>query len=85
MAGPANLETINGSIEIFVSDELDADIELETTNGKVSLNEVDVFTEESSPGYVKGWIGDGGDEIHAETSNGNVNLRYIGRSRRRVR
>jgi hypothetical protein len=64
----------NGNIRLYVADGLNADIEMGTTNGKMSVHELEVTKTESSPKRIKGKIGKGGPRIYARTTNGNIDL-----------
>ncbi len=72
-----NLATSNGSIKITVVDDLNADIVMETSFGKVSVHNVPLSTEVKSKRSLEGVIGEGGALIQAKTSMGNVDLYKI--------
>jgi hypothetical protein len=64
----------NGNILLYVAEGLEADVEMGTTNGKMSVHNIKIATTESTPKRIKGKIGKGGPRIYARTSNGNVDL-----------
>lgn len=75
--GDCNVTTSNGSVELYVSPNLNADVEMRTTNGKVSIHDVQVVTSESSSERMTGRIGSGGNRITCTTSNGDVDLHQL--------
>lgn len=66
--------TSNGSIDLYLPGSLNADVEMKTSNGRISLHDIQILTSEMSKSYVKGKIGDGGNNICVKTSNGKINL-----------
>lgn len=70
----ADITTSNGSIKLWIFPELNADVEMRTSNGKLAIHDLEVAISESSSKYVKGKIGNGGGRIDVGTSNGNVDL-----------
>ena len=72
------IRTTNGSIKLGLDANLDAIIELHTTNGGIDLN--DIFLEVTSKHknkYIKGTIGKGGPQITASTTNGSIKIRKL--------
>ena len=68
------ISTSNGKIEIYLNPELDADLELRTSNGMVTITGLSVNLTTSEDKYKAGIIGVGGNLIDIETSNGNIQL-----------
>ncbi|MEL4304552.1 DUF4097 family beta strand repeat-containing protein [Methanococcoides sp. LMO-2] len=67
----------NGGIILYIDPSLDADIEMETTNGHISMNEVELVVTRLESTHVEGTIGEGGNKIDIRTTNGNVNLNKL--------
>lgn len=72
---PATFETKNGSINIGVPRDLDADFSLDTTRGRATVEGLTSLVESSSRSHVEGELGVGGPRIDAQTKNGTVTLR----------
>lgn len=70
-----DLSSSNGTIYIYLADGLSAGVELETSNGKIYYEGINVDIKESSKNYLRGTIGGGGHKIYAETSNGSIYLK----------
>lgn len=68
------ISTSNGAIMVYLNPELHADIELTTSNGQVTISGLTVNLTTSQDKYKAGIIGDGGNLIDIETSNGNIQL-----------
>lgn len=69
--------TVNaGSIGLYVSSDLNADIELKTLSGDIAIHSFDRLktSDDTGSGYLKGTIGTGGNKIYVETSKGNIDL-----------
>lgn len=69
-----NITTSNGSIELFIRPNLNANIEAKTSNGKISVHDIQMVVSESSSNHLDGRIGDGGSKIYIKTLNGNIDL-----------
>ncbi|NYT19817.1 MAG: DUF4097 domain-containing protein, partial [Methanosarcinales archaeon] len=67
----------NGAIIIYIDPSLDAEIEVETTNGYISMNEVELVVTRLESTHVEGVIGEGGNKIDIRTTNGYVNLNKL--------
>lgn len=72
-----DVETTNGNVRIAVPEDMDAEIRLETTNGDVGYSGLDLDVRTDRTTELVGTLGDGGDEITGETTNGSVRLRAI--------
>lgn len=68
-------ETVNGSIEIELPPDANADVSLRTTNGRVTSDFPITFTGEINPRRIEAKLGDGGPELRARTVNGGIRLR----------
>lgn len=75
--GDCTVATSNGSIELYVSSNLNADLEMRTTNGEVSIHDVEIAASESSSERMRGRIGSGGNRMIVTTSNGDVDLHQL--------
>jgi hypothetical protein len=79
-AGGTTVKTTNGSIELYVSPALDADIEMKATSGQISIisapSGMEIIKSESN--YFQGVLGSGGLDIYVETSNGNIDFYKLG-------
>ncbi|MCF7793718.1 MAG: DUF4097 domain-containing protein [Candidatus Cloacimonetes bacterium] len=69
-----NLRTSNGSITVFLSENLNADIKASTSNGKVKLHDYQILASDISKSYVSGSIGNGGNLLRLSTSNASINI-----------
>lgn len=71
----AHFETVNGSINLFLPEGLDADLEAQTVNGKITTNVPFTFTGSLSGNkHIKGKMGRGGTKLSLETVNGSITL-----------
>lgn len=71
----AGFSTVNGSISLSVPKGLNADVELRTVNGRVSVPEgLALKAGRISPRHIMGRLGSGGKTISAETVNGSISL-----------
>jgi hypothetical protein len=69
--------TVNaGSISLYLSLDIDADIELKTSSGDIITHSFGGITtsDDAIKGYLKGTIGAGGNKIYMETTKGNIDL-----------
>ncbi|MFC1608017.1 DUF4097 family beta strand repeat-containing protein [Candidatus Latescibacterota bacterium] len=74
MSSDINLTTTNGSILLRFPADLNADLEMKTTNGSIKANQIQILVDEMSKRYIKGKLGDGGNELNLRTTNGNIKL-----------
>ena len=72
------IATSNGSIDLYISEKLNADLISATSMGEVSVKDLDIesqFTVRTgSTSMVRGRIGKGGSVIDVHTSNGDIRL-----------
>lgn len=69
-----DIKTSNGRITVYINPSLNADIEMETSNGDIDISGLTLNLSQTSDKYMKGKLGIGGNEIDIETSNGNIFL-----------
>jgi hypothetical protein len=67
------LKTVNGSVTALLPPHVDADVALETTNGRVK-SDFPIAARESSRRALRGTLGAGGQRVSLETVNGSVTL-----------
>ncbi|SET01650.1 Putative adhesin [Methanococcoides vulcani] len=67
----------NGAITIYIDPSLNAEIKMETTNGYISVNEVELVVTKMETTQVEGILGEGGNNIDIRTTNGYVNLNKL--------
>ena len=65
-----------GSIGLYLSSDINADIELRTLSGDIATHSFWGMTtsDDTTEGHLKGTIGAGGNKIYVETSKGNIDL-----------
>jgi hypothetical protein len=66
--------TSNGSIQLYIADDVNADITMSTSLGTVSVHDVHIAAEKKSSTFFHGSLGTGGASIRVTTSNGSVSL-----------
>lgn len=69
-----DISTSNGSISVYLDEEIDAQIDASTSNGKIQLHDFPVMTKSISGSYVAGMIGDGGNLLTLRTSNASIHI-----------
>ena len=72
-----SISTSNGDIDVYINPLLNADIEMTTSNGKISLSGISLNVTNSEDKHIVGKLGDGGNKIDIHTSNGNIYLRKL--------
>lgn len=74
--GDSGLEysTVNGSIEIELPTNANADVDLSTVNGRVTSDFPITFTGEINPRRIQAELGSGGPRLRARTVNGGIRL-----------
>ena len=77
------ITTSNGSIDLYIDDNLSADITLATSLGKVRIQDPElqakISTKIESGTVLSGIVGVGGNSLNAHTSVGNIGLYRLGR------
>jgi DUF4097 and DUF4098 domain-containing protein YvlB len=69
-----SLITSNGGINVYLNSSLDADVEMTTSNGHISIIDLSLDLTISEDKYKVGVLGEGGYILDVHTSNGNINL-----------
>lgn len=72
--GDMKLETVNGSIKLYLPEGAAADIAAETTNGRLNTDFPLTVQGKFGPKRLHGLLGQGGPRIRMETVNGSVDL-----------
>jgi len=72
--GDINISTSNGGITLYINPSLNADIEVETSNGQIVTNGIILSLITNEEKHKIGTLGDGGNKITIKTSNGNINM-----------
>jgi hypothetical protein len=68
------ISTSNGGITVYVNPSLNSDINMETSNGQISISGITLNLTISEEKHKSGTLGDGGNRISIQTSNGNIKL-----------
>lgn len=77
--GTLKLDSVNGSVELQMPDDLNADVKFSSVNGNLTSDFPLTITGKMGPGHsASGKIGNGGRELVIDTVNGNVELRKGG-------
>ncbi len=71
--GEAAFETVNGSIRLVVPEQINADVEIRTTNGRITTD-VPISTTRATRLRVEGTLGEGGSDLLLKTVNGSITL-----------
>lgn len=78
-SGTLKLDSVNGSIELEMPDDLNADVRFSSVNGHMKSDFPLTITGNIGAGHsARGKIGNGGRELVIDTVNGNVELRKAG-------
>lgn len=72
--GNISLDTSNGGISVYINPLLNADIEMKTSNGDISIIGVQLDITISEEDHKVGKLGEGGNKLDINTSNGNIKL-----------
>ena len=72
-----SISTSNGGIDVYINSLLNADIEMTTSNGQISIIGITLNITNSEDKHIVGKLGDGGNKIEIHTSNGNIYLRKL--------
>jgi DUF4097 and DUF4098 domain-containing protein YvlB len=71
------IQTTNGGINAYINQSQNANIEIMTVNGGISIEDLEITVAESTSKFLRGTIGDGGDKITIITTNGGINIREL--------
>lgn len=74
MTQDAQIKTSNGAITLYLSPELQANLDLDTSNAKITISGIEIVTTEISKTSFKGRLGDGGKTLTVKTSNGAIDV-----------
>lgn len=69
-----HISTSNASIACSISKKLNLDVECSTSNGKITVSNLQLSSSSISDKYVRGKIGNGGAMLYISTSNGSITL-----------
>jgi len=72
-----SISTSNGGITVYINPSLNADIDMATSNGQISISGVILNLTITEEKHKAGKLGDGGNRIEIHTSNGNINLQKL--------
>ena len=75
--GNISISTSNGGITVYINPSLNADIEMTTSNGQISISGLSLNMTISEEKHKAGELGDGGNTLDIHTSNGNINLQKL--------
>jgi len=68
------ISTSNGRITVYINPLLNADIEMETSNGQITITGITLNLTTNEEKHKKGTLGEGGNKIYIKTSNGDIKL-----------
>jgi len=71
------LHTSNGAIHLRVDPGLNIDLEAKTSNGKITVEDLEVVVKEITKTSLKGRLGKGGTKVSCRTSNGAIDLKRL--------
>lgn len=75
--GSAKFITSNSSINVNIKSDLNLNLEIETSNGKIDVKDLNVNIDTLKDTYLKGRLNNGGDILVIKTSNGSIYLNKI--------
>ncbi|HEX7977394.1 MAG TPA: hypothetical protein VF461_02230 [Gemmatimonadaceae bacterium] len=76
--GDLDFSTVNGSVIAEFGEDIDANIELSTVNGRFQTDWPVTITGRVDPRHLRATLGKGGRRVRLSTVNGNVELRKRG-------
>jgi hypothetical protein len=71
------ISSSNGKITVYINSDLNADIEMITSNGEISISGISLELTKSEEKHIEGKLGDGGNKILIQTSNGDIVLNKL--------
>jgi hypothetical protein len=76
LTGDEDMEykTVNGSITVYLPEQIDADLEMTTVNGSLSADYPITLVGRINPRHIRARIGQGGRQMSFKTVNGSVRL-----------
>jgi hypothetical protein len=72
-----SITTSNGGISVYFNPLLHADVEMKTSNGQISFHDIALNMSMNDQKHKIGSIGDGGNIILIQTSNGNIQINKL--------
>ncbi|HYW50797.1 MAG TPA: DUF4097 family beta strand repeat-containing protein [Gemmatimonadaceae bacterium] len=75
---PMSFTTTNGSVTVYAPPSLSADIDISTTNGRLSSDFPLTINGEFRKNAIRGTLGQGGPSLVVRSTNGSVSLRRNG-------
>lgn len=72
--GGARIFTSNGSIYANIKRDLNINLEVETSNGKIDVKDLNLSLDILKETYLKGKLNNGGETLSIKTSNSNIYL-----------
>jgi len=68
------ISTSNGGITVYINPSLNTNIEMETSNGQITISDITLNLTIDEEKHKVGTLGDDGNKIFIRTSNGNIKL-----------
>ncbi len=78
MSNNVELASLNGEIEVHIMTSLDATINIETSNGHISVHDVPLNLTLDEPHHKIGDLGSGGKQLMIHSLNGDIGLHDLG-------
>lgn len=75
--GGARIYTSNGSIYANIKSDLNINLEVETSNGKIDVKDLNLSLDTLRETYLKGKLNSGGETLSIKTSNNSIYLSSI--------
>ena len=69
-----SISTSNGNIAVYINPSLNADIDMTTSNGQITISGISLDLTISEEKHKTGELGIGGNTLDIHTSNGNINV-----------
>ncbi len=69
------VDTGSGAVTLLVPEELGAELRLDTSSGRISVDVPGAVVDISKRGYLRGTLGDGVGRVVVDTGSGNVKIR----------
>lgn len=68
------ISTSNGGITVYINPSLNTNIEMQTSNGQITISDITLNLTTDEEKHKVGPLGDGGNKLFIQTSNGNIEL-----------
>ncbi len=69
-----SISTSNGAITLYINPSLNADLEMETSNGEITISGLSLNLTLDEEKHKVGKLGEGGNKMSISTSNGNIKI-----------